>query len=160
MGLVDLVDGEDDGHAGSGGVVDCFDGLRHDVVVGGHDDDYKVGDLGAAGTHGGERFVTGGVKEGDVAAVLELDAVRADVLSDAAGFARDYVGVADVVKERGFAVVDVAHDGDDGRACHEVFLGVGFLLDGVGYFGGDVLGGEAEFVGHDVDGLGVETLVD
>ena len=36
---------------------------------------------------------------------------RADVLCDAAGLACDNVGLADVVEQRGLAVVYVAHDG-------------------------------------------------
>ena len=141
-------------------MVDGLDGLRHDAVVGGHDDDDDVGHLGAACTHGGERFVTRGVEEGDVASVGELDVVRADVLGDAAGLACDDVGLADVVKERGLAVVDVAHDGHDGRTADEVFLAVLFLMYGVGHLGGDEFGGESEFLGHDVDGLCVKALVD
>ena len=35
------------------------------------------------------------------------------MLGDAAGLARDHVGVADAVEQLGLAVVDVAHDGDD-----------------------------------------------
>ena len=49
--------------------------------------------------------------------------VGADVLGDAAGLARGDVGLADGVEQRGLAVVDVAHDGDDRRARHQV-LGV------------------------------------
>ncbi len=64
-GLVHLVDGHDDGHVGGLGVVDGLNGLRHDAVVGGHDQDGDVGDLGAAGAHGGEGFVAGRVEEGD-----------------------------------------------------------------------------------------------
>ena len=37
-GLIDLVDGEDDGNARSHGVVDGFLGLGHHIVVGGNDD--------------------------------------------------------------------------------------------------------------------------
>ena len=71
--------------------------------------------LRAAGTHRGERLVARGVEEGDHAA-RRLDVVGADVLRDAAGFARRDLGAADVVEQRGLAVVDVAHDGDDRRA--------------------------------------------
>ena len=67
------------------------------------------------GTHGGERLVTRGVDEGDrVPAVNGL--VRADVPRDATGFARDDVGMPDRVEQRGLAVVDVTHHGDDRRA--------------------------------------------
>ena len=111
VGLVDLVDGDDDGHAGGPGVVDGFEGLRHDAVVGRHHQHHDVGDLGAAGAHAGERFVAGRVDEDDLAAV-HFDLVGADVLGDAAGLAAGHVGLADGVEQRGLAVVHVAHDGD------------------------------------------------
>ena len=53
------------------------------------------------------------VEEGDHAA-RRFDVVGADVLRDAAGLARGHLG-ADVVQQRGLAVVDVAHDGDHRR---------------------------------------------
>ena len=84
--LVDLVDRHDDRHLGRSGVVDGFERLRHDAVVGRHHQNDDIGDLGAAGAHAGERFVTGRVDEDDLAAVL-LHLVRADVLGDAAGLA-------------------------------------------------------------------------
>jgi hypothetical protein len=51
VGLVDLVDGDDDRHLGRLGVVDGFERLRHDAVVGRHHQHDDVGDLGAAGAH-------------------------------------------------------------------------------------------------------------
>ena len=56
---------------------------------------------------------------------LHLDAVRADVLSDAAGFSARDVRGANGIEERSLAVVDVAHDGDDGRAWHLYIIGIG-----------------------------------
>ena len=76
-------------------------------------------DLGAAGAHRGEGGVAGRVDEGDLVAVL-LDLIGADMLGDAAGFAGDDIGVADRVEQRGLAVVDVAHDGDDRRTRSQV----------------------------------------
>jgi hypothetical protein len=46
--------------------------------------------------------------------------IGADVLGDAAGLAGDHVGAADRVEQRGLAVVDVAHDGDDRRTRLQV----------------------------------------
>ena len=68
VGLVDLVDGDDDRHFGGAGVVDGFEGLRHDAVVGRHHQDHDVGDLGAARAHAGERLVAGRIDEDDLAA--------------------------------------------------------------------------------------------
>ena len=46
--------------------------------------------------------------------------IGADVLRDAARLAGDDVGLPDVVEQRGLAVVDVAHDGDDRRTRHQL----------------------------------------
>ena len=72
-------------------------------------------DLRAAHPHRGERLVTGRVDERDRAVVV-AHLVRTDVLRDAAGLAAHDVGVTDRVEQRGLAVVDVTHDGDDRRA--------------------------------------------
>ena len=103
------------GTLGRPGVIDGFEGLRHDAVVGRHHQHHDVGDLGAAGAHAGEGFVAGRIDEDDLAAVL-LHVIGADVLRDAAGFLAGHVGYADGVEQRGLAVIDVAHDGDHGRA--------------------------------------------
>ena len=83
------------------------------------------------------------------------------MLGDAAGFARNDIGLANGVEQRGLAVIDMAHDGDDGRTRHEVFLGVGLveqaLLD-VGF--GDALDAVAEFDGDQFGGVGVDHIGD
>src|SRR5205814_6755625 len=58
--------------------------------------------------------------------VRERNGVSADVLSDAAGFARSDVGLANDVEQGGFAVVNVAHNGDDWRARDQV---LGFIFN-------------------------------
>ena len=117
--LVDFVDRDDDRNLRRFGVVDGFEGLRHHAVVGRHHQHHDVGDLGSAGSHAGERFMAGRVDEDDFAAVL-LDVIGADVLRDPAGFLRGHVGEANGVQQRGLAVIDVAHDGDHGRALHTI----------------------------------------
>ncbi len=149
IGLVALVDRDDDGHTGRLGVVDGLDGLGHDAVVGGDDQDDHVGDLGAAGAHGGERLVARGVDEGDLAAV-DRHLGGADVLRDAAGLVGRHAGVADGVEQARLAVVDVAHDGDHGRAR----LQVGRVVvegEGVLLLRGDDADLTAQVVGDELD---------
>ena len=152
LGFVDLVDRDDDRGLGRLGVADRLDRLRHDAVVGSHDQHDDVGDFRSARAHGGERGMARRVDEGDRLAAGRDDLIGADVLSDAAGFARDHIGVADRVEQRGLAVVDMAHDGDDGRARHwraflvgsikQALLDVGFgdPLDRMAHFLRDELG--------------------
>src|SRR5688572_30298783 len=113
--LVDLVDGDHERHVGRLGVLDGFLGLRHHAVICSDHQHHDVGDLGAARAHRGESRVARRVEKGNDAA-RRLDVVGADVLRDAARLARRDLGAADVVEQRGLAVVDVAHDGDDRRA--------------------------------------------
>ena len=70
VGLVDLVEGDDDRHLGRLGVADRLERLGHDAVVGRDDDDRDVGDLRAAGPHRGERLVARRVEEDDALAVV------------------------------------------------------------------------------------------
>ena len=112
VGLVDLVEGDDDRHLGRLGVADRLERLGHDPVVGGDDDDRDVGHLGAAGAHRGERLVARGVEEDDALAVVG-DLAGADVLGDAAALAGRHLGRPDGVEQARLAVVDVAHDGHD-----------------------------------------------
>ena len=98
--------------------------------------------------------------------MAKLHLVGADVLGDAARFAGCYVGFADGVEQRGLAVIDVAHDGDDRGTRNFELAGVlGFenFFDGlVGefFFVADDGGAGAELGGHILDHLGVERLVD
>ena len=105
---------------------------RHDAVIGGDDQDDDVGDIRAARAHGGEGFVARGVEESD-GLVAALDRVGADVLGDAARFARGDVRLADGVEQRGLAVIDMAHEGDDRRTRLQLGgrdrLGLGRLDD-------------------------------
>src|SRR5262245_204312 len=159
--LVDLVDGDDEGNARRFGVIYRFDRLRLHAVVGGDHQDHDVGDLGAAGAHGGEGLVARRIDEGDLGPGRRLYLVGADMLGDAAGLLRDDVGCADRVEQRGLAVIDMAHDGDHGRAWLAI-LGLVLLADeallDVGL--GDAPHGVPEFLGDELGGVGVDHIGD
>ena len=132
FGLVDLVDGHDDGHVRGLGVVDGFQRLRHHAVIGGDHQHDDVGDFRAARAHARERFVARRIDEHDLAAV-DVNHGRADVLRDSAGFSRGHFGFANGVEQAGLAVIDVAHHGHHRRARQQIFrlFFLGDFLDDV-----------------------------
>ena len=67
IGLIDLVYGNDDRNVRRFRVIDGFERLRHDAVIGGDDQHDDVGDLCSASAHAGKRFVTRRVEEDDLA---------------------------------------------------------------------------------------------
>jgi hypothetical protein len=111
--------------------------------------------------HGGERFVTRRVEERDGLVPVDRDVVRADVLRDATGFARDDVCLPDMVEERGLSVVDVAHDGHDRRTRDQLRLRVddrGRRIHCLVHVFANRR--EAEFTRDELDLVEVETQVD
>ena len=68
VGLVDLVDGDDDRHLRRLGVADRLDRLLLDAVIGGDDQHDDVGHVGAARPHRREGLVARRIDEGDALA--------------------------------------------------------------------------------------------
>ena len=97
-GLIHLVDGNDDVDARRFCMVDGLNGLRHDAVVCGDDQNGDIGRLCTAGTHGGKRLVTGRVKEGNILTV-DFDTVCTDVLGDTARLTCRNARVTDGVEQ-------------------------------------------------------------
>ena len=116
--LVNLVDRNDDGHPCRFRVVDCLDRLRHNAVVRCDDENCHVRDLRTARTHRRERLMARRIKEDDLLALTD-DLIGTDVLGDAARLMRADGSVANGIEQRGLAVIDVPHDGDDRRAILE-----------------------------------------
>src|SRR5713226_19714 len=106
--FVDLVDRHDDGHLRGPGVVDRFFCLRHDSVIGGYDKHYDIGNLRASRAHARKRFVTRCIHEHH-GTLIDDHFVSADVLRDAARFARGNIRLANGVEQTCLAVIDVAH---------------------------------------------------
>ena len=95
---VDLIHCDDHGNLRSTGVLDCFDSLRHDAIIGGHDQHDDVGHLGASCTHCGERGMTRCIEKSDHA-LVRLHMVGADVLRDAACFSLSHSCTANMIEQ-------------------------------------------------------------
>ena len=120
--FVNLVDGDNDRDTGGFGVVDGFNCLRHDAVIGGDDQNGNVRDLCAARPHRRKGFMAGRVQKRDFAllawmfGIVHFHLIRADMLRDAAELARSDFGMTNSVEQRRLAVIHMAHNGHDGRA--------------------------------------------
>ena len=128
VGLVDLIHRHHQRHTGSLGMGNRFLGLRHHAIVGRNHQNHDVGSLGAARAHRRKRFVSRRIQEGDHAA-RRFHVIRADMLGNAARLAMGDTGFADIVEQRGLAVVHMSHHRDHRRSRrHDVFLGADSIL--------------------------------
>src|SRR6266704_3584863 len=159
--LVDLVDRHDDGDFGRSGVMNRLDRLRHHTVVRSNHQHDDVGHFCTACAHRRKRLVARRIQECDHAA-RRLDVVGADVLGDAARFARGDLRAADVIEQRRFSVVHVPHDSDHGRARLQRRLVVlGYVCEpGFGIVELSRLGHVPHFCHDDHRGFLVQHLVD
>ena len=135
---VHFVHGDHQGDGGILGMLKSFVRLRHKAVVGGDHQNCDVGDIGTAGAHLGEGCVAGRVEESDLT-VRVFDLISTDVLGNTTGFTGGDVGLADGVEERGFTVVNVTENTNDGRTRGEVLhlgFGSGLFLALCFFFGG------------------------
>ena len=126
-GLIHLVDGHNDRNACRLGVADRFNGLGHHAIVSGHYKNGNVSGFGTARAHGRKGFVARRIDKGDKARG-GFNLVSADMLRNAAGFARNHIGFANSVKQRSFAVVNVAHDGHNRWARDQIFIQIIFAI--------------------------------
>jgi len=115
-----FVDGDDDRDLRRLGMIDRLDGLRHDPVVGGHDQYRDIRHVGATGTHLRKRLMAGRIQESDGLALRQRNHARADVLRDSTALVRHDIRLANRVQQRGLAVIDMPHHGDDRRSRLEV----------------------------------------
>ena len=121
--LVDLVDCYDNGHLRRPRVVDRFFRLRHNAVISGYHQHHDIRNLRASRAHARERLVTRRIHENH-GAVIHDYLVRANVLRDAARFARSNIRFANRVQQTRLAVVDVPHHRHHWGPWLQTFLGL------------------------------------
>ena len=143
-------------------MIDCFNGLRHDGIVGSYNNNSDIRYLGTTGTHSGKRFMTRSIQEGDTASAGQLHIVSTDMLRDTTGFTGNHIGITDIIQQRRFTVVDVSHHCYDRRTCYPVFFVIVFFvgIDGFHHFRTDIFSLKPELFGHDIDRFRIQALVD
>ena len=160
-GAIHLIDCNDDRNICRLRMVDGFHRLRHDAVVRRDDEDGDIRRLCAARAHRSEGRMAGGIQKGDVLPV-DGNAVRADMLRDAARFSLRYGGMADRVEQGGLAVVDVAHDHHNRIAWQKVLIVIRTVVDDAVLDGHDdfLFHLHAQLGGYDLSRIIINDLVD
>ena len=92
--LVDLVNRNDHRHISRLGMLDRFNRLRHQAIIGRNDQDNDVRNRRTALAHLGKGLMARSIKKSDDRAILCLHLIRTDMLRDAAGFTRDDICTA------------------------------------------------------------------
>ena len=126
--LVALVDRNDHRHIGRTGMIDSLDRLRHDAVISSDDEDDDIGHHRTACAHFRESFVARCIEEGDQVTALGLHLIGTDMLCNAAGFTSLNIGTAQRIKQRGLAMVDMAHHGYNRRTSLQRFRCIDILV--------------------------------
>ena len=112
-------------------MVNRFACLRHHTIISCDHQNDDIGRFGPTRPHRRKGFMARRIEEGDHA-TRGFDVISTDMLRNAACFTRGNPRPADIVKQRGFAVIDVAHDGHHGRARQlRRILMFGFTEEGV-----------------------------
>ena len=135
-------------------------GSRHHTVIGCDDDDGDIRHLRTTSTHGSEGLMTRSIQECDESSILQLYVVSTDVLGNATSLTFNHIGVTDVIQQRRLTMVYVSHHGNDGCARQQVVLVVDFFSDSLLNLCAHIFGLEAKLIGNQVDGLGIQPLID
>ena len=103
------------------GVIDRFNRLRHEPIVGRDNKDNDVGNIGAARSHCREGSVPWCVDKRERRPVA-TDAIGADMLRDSASLARSNTCLPNSVHQRCLPMINVSHERDNGCPRLEFFF--------------------------------------
>ncbi len=141
-------------------MIDGFQGLRHHAVISRYHQHGNIGYLCPAGAHGRKGLVSGSIEENNLPSLIG-NLISADMLGNAPGFARRYIGFANSVEQRSFTMVDMAHHRDYRRA-RQALRGIVFHFRNlcripVGFLQSDL---HPKFLTDEQGGIIVNILID
>ena len=119
MGLINFIDGNNDGNFRCFGMVNGFHCLGHNAVVSRHYQYGNIGYLSTSGPHGSECGMARRIQEGD-GTLIDFHLISTDMLGNASGFPFGHIGMADGIQQRSFTMVYVAHNHNDWRTFCQV----------------------------------------
>ncbi len=133
--FIDFIDGNQNRHFGVFRMVNRFNGLRHDTVVGCDNNNGNIRQLRTARTHGGKSFMPRRIEERDLFTFI-TNLIRTDTLRDAARFVCRDIRFPKRIQKCCLPVVDMPHDGDDRRTIFKItrIIGCRYIFRRIGRF--------------------------
>src|SRR5699024_2333323 len=116
--LIDLIDSHDDLYSGSLCMVDRFNGLGHNTVIGSYYKHCDIRSIGASHSHSGEGLMSRGIQKCDLLSV-NVYHISSDMLSDSSGLPVCYMSLTDAVQKRCFTMIYMTHNADYRRSWHQ-----------------------------------------
>ena len=126
-----------------------FFSLWHYVVICSNNNNHQVGYLCSTCTHCGKCLVTRCVQESDFLPTFHFYTVCANVLGNPARFISSYISFSDIVKQRGFTVINMTHYCYNWSASYQIIRVVVWLVDCFFDISGDKFNGISKFLRHD-----------
>ncbi len=135
--LIHFVDSNHNGNFGSFGVVNGFNGLWHDTVVCGNNQNGNISCQCTSGTHFGKGGMARGIQEGNALTVY-VYTVCTNGLRNTTGFSGGNGCVTDGVQNRSFTMVNVTHNTDNRIPRKQIFLCIYGIIDNLIFNGNHV----------------------
>ena len=103
-------------------------GLRHHCIIRCNNNNSKICYLGTTCTHRGKGLVTRRIQEGDGFTTWHFHMIGSNMLCDTSRFSGYHIGIADIVEQGCFTMVNVTHDGDNGGTGTQVLRCIFIIL--------------------------------
>ena len=159
FGLVYLVNRNDNRHFSGLRMIDSFDGLRHNTIIGCNNEDNNIGDLCTPSPKRSKCLMAGRIEKCNVLP-LQGDFIRSYMLCDAACFSFSYFCLPYSIKQRGLTVVDMAHNGNHRRPEDEVLPFFDKLANDIHLLCRGEFDLDAEMVSNEHGRIRIDRLVD
>ena len=141
-------------------MADSFNCLRHNAIIGSHDQNHNIGHFGTARAHFRKGLVTRRINKGNLVTFRRHNLICTDMLGNTAGFACGNVCLAQGIQQRSLTMVNVPHNRNHRCPRQHLIRRIFRTLDS--FFNiavGHALKLVSQFFDHDLRRIGINRLV-
>ena len=125
--FIDLVDSNNDFHSCCLGMIDCFNSLRHNTIVGCYYQHGNIRGIGSSHTHGGKSLMSRRIQESDLL-TINIYHISANMLGNSSSLTIRHMRLPDTVQKGSFSMVYMPHNTDYRRSWNQGAFFILFIL--------------------------------